>query len=124
MTVAPYHVQQQSSEVNAAESVTEASTVATVVYVCFLISYVLGGVPALLGLVISYVARSQSRDARLSAHYGYQISTFWWGLLWVVIGSLTTFFFVGYLIIFAWFCWSFYRSIKGLVSLNNGTAPR
>lgn len=124
MTVAQYQTQQQTSDTEPAGGVTEASTVATAVYVCFLISYVLGGVPALLGLVIAYVAKGQSRDARISAHYSFQISTFWWGLLWVVIGSITTFFFVGYLIIFAWFCWSFYRSIKGLVSLNNGTAPR
>src|SRR5215510_10478097 len=44
--------------------------------------------PSLLAVVLNYVKRSDARGTWLESHFSWQIRTFWYGLLWVVLCAL------------------------------------
>jgi len=46
------------------------------------------GVPSIIAVVINYVKRSEARGTYLESHFRWQIRTFWFALLWCVIGGM------------------------------------
>src|SRR3990167_5582150 len=82
-----------------------------VVYILYALSY-FAGVTAIIGIIINYVKREQVAGTWLESHFRWQIRTFWFGLLWAVIGAATVVILVGFAILFANFCWIIYRIIK------------
>lgn len=94
-------------------------TITLVVYVLYALSY-FTGVTAIVGIIINYVKQEDVAGTWLESHFRWQIRTFWFGLLWVFLGSLTVMLLVGYAILFANFCWVIYRIVKGWLSLNDG----
>jgi uncharacterized membrane protein len=56
----------------------------------------------------------------LESHFLWQIRTFWYGLLWGVIGMLLLVLVVGYFILIANTIWLLYRIIKGWLRLSEG----
>ena len=47
-----------------------------------------GSVPSIIAVILSYVKRGSARDTWAASHYRWQIRTFWFALLWLVIGLL------------------------------------
>jgi uncharacterized membrane protein len=45
----------------------------------------LTGWPSIIAVILNYVKRSEARGTRLESHFRWQIRTFWYGLLWVVL---------------------------------------
>lgn len=43
------------------------------------------GWPSIIAVIINYVKRDEVRGTWLDSHFGWQIRTFWWALLWAVI---------------------------------------
>ncbi len=74
----------------------------------------------LIMLVIAYVKRGDSKGTYLEGHFRWQIRTFWFSLLWAVLGLFLLFFGVGILVLIAAGIWDIYRMIKGLLKLNDG----
>lgn len=66
---------------------------------------------ALAGLIYAYVERG--KDATLDTHLSFQIATFWWGLLMIVVGLVLMLFIVGILVWLFWFVWLVVRLITG-----------
>jgi len=91
---------------------------ALVAYVLHLVGSV-AAVPSLIGLVVNYVKRGET-DALLATHHAWMIRTFWWALLWVVLGWITTIVLVGWVILGLVWLWYVYRHILGLIRLANG----
>jgi uncharacterized membrane protein len=89
--------------------------------------HLVGAVAALtsiVGLVINYVKRDPS-DALFDSHHAWMIRSFWWALLWVVIGAVTTLILIGWVVLFVVWVWYIYRHVRGLIALVNGEAmPR
>ncbi len=52
-------------------------------------------------------------------YYVRQIRTFWFGLLWGVIGSILLLILVGWLVLMADAIWIIYRIVKGWLYLND-----
>jgi uncharacterized membrane protein len=92
-------------------------TLTQVVYVLYALSY-FTGVTAIVGIIINYVKLDDAAGTWLESHFRWQIRTFWFGLLWAVIGGATFFILVGVAILFANFCWIIYRIVKGWLYLN------
>jgi len=88
------------------------------VYILYALSY-FTGVTAIVGIIINNVKKDEVAGTWLESHFRWQIRTFWFGLLWVVIGVLTAFILVGFAILFANFCWIIYRIVKGWLNLND-----
>lgn len=89
-----------------------------VVYVLYALSY-FTGITAVIGIIINYVKMEDAAGTWLESHFRWQIRTFWFGLLWAVIGGLTYIFLIGIAILFANFCWIIYRIVKGWLYLND-----
>lgn len=74
----------------------------------------------LIGLIMAYV--NKGKDPVIDSYYSHQIRTFWWGLLWMVIGGITAVFVIGYLILIGWMVWLIMRCVKGIQAFNAGVA--
>ncbi|MBY4892358.1 hypothetical protein KUL25_06235 [Rhodobacteraceae bacterium N5(2021)] len=66
---------------------------------------------ALAGLIYAYVERG--RDPVLDSHLNFQIATFWWGLLMMVVGFVLAFIIVGFLVWAFWIVWLVVRLVTG-----------
>lgn len=86
----------------------------------------LTGWPSIIAVILNYVKRSEVRGTWLESHFRWQIRTFWFGLLWIVLclGFVVATFGIGILI--AWLpmglvgLWFVYRIIRGWVALSDG----
>ncbi|GAB4481803.1 MAG: membrane protein [Burkholderiaceae bacterium] len=103
------------------ETIQKTKNVAFVVYVLYALSF-LWGVTAIAGVIIAYVKRDDVRGTWLESHFGWQIRTFWWGLLWTVVGVVLVLAGVGFLILLAVWIWTIYRVVKGWLRLNDSLA--
>jgi uncharacterized membrane protein len=73
-------------------------------------------------LIISYLKRDDAAGTFVYTHHNWQIRSFWWYLVWMVIGGLLFATVIGIPLAFgvwglAWL-WKAYRLIKGLLDLN------
>ena len=103
-----------SEELAALKSVTQ------IVYVLQALSFVFG-LTALVGLIINYVKREDAAGTLYQSHFDWQIRTFWWGLLWCVLGVILIFALgLGLVVLFAAFVWAIYRVVKGWLKLTEG----
>jgi uncharacterized membrane protein len=101
------------------EVIQKTKNVALVVYVLYALSF-LYGITAIAGVVIAYIKRDDVRGTWLESHFAWQIRTFWWGLLWTIVGVVLALVGVGFLILFAVWIWAIYRVVKGWLRLNDG----
>ena len=95
----------------------ELKTLATVVYALQAAGFFVG-LTWIVAVVINYVKRDDVRGTWLESHFGWQIRTFWWGLLWAVVGGILTLVVVGFAVLFADAVWIIYRIVKGWLSLS------
>ena len=63
--------------------------------------------------------REDARGTWLESHFGWQIRTFWWGLLWLVVGAATWIILIGWLVWGVACVWFVYRIAKGWLNLND-----
>ena len=91
------------------------------VYILYALSY-FTGITAIVGIIINYVKKDEVVGTWLESHFRWQIRTFWFGLLWALIGAVTAFILVGFAVLFANFCWIIYRIVKGWLNLNDNKA--
>lgn len=80
------------------------------------------GITLFVALVLNYVKREDVAGTVLESHFRWQIRTFWFALLWGVVGWLTFLLVVGYLLLVADALWVIYRIAKGWMRLNDGKA--
>ena len=85
---------------------------ARIVYILYLAAIVIG-LLALIGVIIAYVSRNDA-GGWVNDHYRFQIRTFWIGLLYFAIGTLTAFIVIGWLVLLAALVWWIVRCVKGL----------
>jgi uncharacterized membrane protein len=92
------------------------------VYVLYLVSF-LTGITVLVGLIIAYLQRDKT-DRVSQSHFQFQITTFWIGLLYFLVGLLTLNIGIGALILLWYVIWTVIRCVKGLLALNGPTDTR
>ena len=99
-----------------AEQQKDTGSNAKIIYILYLVSLVLG-ITGLVGLIMAYVNKGDAPDW-LKSHYQWQIRTFWMGLLYTVIGLITTGIMIGFLILLLNLVWFIIRCVKGLSALE------
>lgn len=95
----------------------QLKTVVTVAYALQAAGF-LFGVTWIVAVVVDYVKRDDAEGTWLASHFRWQIRTFWWGLLWGVIGVLLAFVLVGFAVLAADAVWIIYRIVKGWLRLT------
>jgi uncharacterized membrane protein len=78
------------------------------------------GITLIIGVILNYIKREDVRGTWLESHFRWQIRTFWYSILWTVIGFLTAIVLIGYAVLFANAIWVIYRIIKGWIRLSEG----
>ena len=101
-------------------SVESDRTLVLVAYVLHLVGAI-AGLPSLIGLLLNYLKRSECSEP-LASHHRWMIRSFWWALLWVILGAVLTLLLVGWVIMGLAWLWYLYRHIRGLIALVNGAA--
>jgi uncharacterized membrane protein len=101
------------------EQLAGLKNVTMVVYALQALSFI-WGLPAIVGLIINYVKREDARGTIYESHVDWQIRSFWWGLLWAVIGLVLAVLMVGFVVMFVAWVWMVYRVVKGWLKLTEG----
>lgn len=96
-----------------------ARNLATAVYALQVAGFFLGGIPTLIGIIINHLKIADTRGTWLESHFRWQIRTFWYGLLWGLLGGLLTVVYIGVAVLFANLIWIIYRIVKGWLRLND-----
>ncbi len=74
--------------------------------------------PWIVGVVIDYIKRDEARGTWVESHFTWQMRTFWWSLLWAVIGGILLLVLIGWLVLAATAVWIIYRIVKGWLRLT------
>lgn len=111
-------------------------TAALIVYVLFAVAAVMAlmahgfpliaplfGIVGIVAVIVAYVKRADAQGTWVASHLHWLIRTFWWSLLWAVLGGLILvtlgLILIGIPIAFAvWIAdtlWVFYRLIRGVL---------
>ena len=121
-------------ETRSEEPVTSALVAAHIVYGLHAVAIVLGitgaatviggfvgSVPSIIAVIINYVKRGGARGSWAASHYRWQIRTFWFALLWLIIGVLLLVTVVGapvgLILLVAVTLWLIYRIARGWLRL-------
>ncbi|MEN6587821.1 MAG: hypothetical protein ABFE02_17410 [Sulfuricella sp.] len=107
------------SELQSTPDQDSLKTLTTVVYALQAASFIIG-ITSIVAIVINYVKIDDVKGTWLESHFRWQIRTFWFGLLWGVIGVLTFILIIGWFILAADAVWVIYRIVKGWLRLNEG----
>ncbi len=87
----------------------------------FVVTAFLTGWPSIIALVLNYLKRGEVRGTWLDSHFGWQIRTFWYALLWVAVALLLTLTFFGIPLAIAVALgaglWVLYRILRGWLAL-------
>jgi uncharacterized membrane protein len=109
-------VKAENNSLTTGETVQPDTSNVQLIYILYLVGIIVF-ITAVVGVIMAYVNRGKN-GAWLDTHYTWLIRTFWIGLVYGLIGAVTTVIFVG---IFIWlfaFVWFLVRMIKGLQALG------
>jgi uncharacterized membrane protein len=100
------------------EKLRSAKNLTTIIYALYAVAFV-NGITAIIAIIINHVKKDDMAGTFLESHFRWQIRTFWFGLLWGVLGSIALLVLVGWLVLVANGIWIIYRIVKGWLRLND-----
>ena len=114
------------------ESHQPPATGALVAYILFGIAALVGfaghgflSLVGIVGVILAYVSRGDARGTWVESHLTWLIRTFWWSLLWnvlggvVVVGTLFLGYPIAWVIWVATAIWVIYRVVRGFLLFND-----
>ena len=103
------------------QAIKASKTITTAVYALQALSFFVG-ITILAAIIINYVKLEDVQGTWLESHFRWQMRTFWFGLLWSVVGVISLSVFVGLFVLLINFIWVVYRVIKGWLRLVDNKA--
>ncbi len=100
----------------------DQKTVAGVAYGLYALGLFGFLLPSIVAVIINYIKVDDSLPLYAS-HHRWMIRTFWWGLLWCVVGAALLMALVGFLILGAVAIWWIYRLVRGFLALSENKPP-
>lgn len=92
----------------------------------FIVTAFITGWPSLIAVVLSYVKRGEARGTFLESHFRWQIRTFWFALLWLLLAGGLAITLIGIplalLLAVGAGLWVLYRVVRGWINLNDRKA--
>jgi uncharacterized membrane protein len=94
-----------------------------IVGVASVVGAFLTGWPSIIALILNYVKRREVRGTWLWSHFRWQIRTFWFGMLWVMLCAVFVVATLGIGLLIAWLplagvgIWFIYRILRGWLRL-------
>lgn len=102
------------------EALKSMKTYSMIVYGLYTLGLFLTGLPTLIGLIMAYVKREDFAGTIYREHMDLLIRTFWYSLLFSILGAITTWLYIGFVILFAAGVWYVYRLVRGFVRMYDG----
>ncbi len=100
-----------------------ASLITGIIGAATVVGAFLTGWPSIIAVILNYVKRSEARGTWLESHFRWQIRTFWYGLLWVILCGVFVVATLGIGLLIAWLplgvvgLWFIYRVVRGWLRL-------
>ena len=83
----------------------------------------IGSVPSIVAVILNYVKRGDARGTWAESHYRWQIRTFWFAVLWVIVAIVLIVTLVGaifgFIVLGALTAWLIYRIVRGWLRLRD-----
>ena len=88
------------------------------------------GLPSIVAVIMNYARRSETHGTWLESHFRWQIRTFWYAWLWILVSLIIAMplvllaglgFFIGLLGLGLVGLWVIYRIVRGWLSLRDGS---
>ena len=81
----------------------------------------LTGWPSIIAVILNYIKRSDVRGTYLDSHFSWQLRTFWWSLVWLLVSGVLFITFIGIpfaiVLVMAIGIWVVYRIVRGWIAL-------
>ena len=100
------------------EATDRLKTLTMLVYALQAAGFLLPPVVWIVAVIINYVRKEDVTGTWVESHFRWQIRTFWFGLLWAVLGAILFVLIVGWFILAADAIWIIYRIVKGWLNLS------
>src|SRR3989442_14597426 len=88
----------------------------------FILTAFLTGWPSIIAVILNYAKREEVRGTWLDSHFGWQILTFWYARVWLLVGGVAFFTLVGIPVaLVVWIVtglWVLYRIARGWMTLT------
>ncbi|MBK7768651.1 MAG: hypothetical protein IPI44_23020 [Sulfuritalea sp.] len=79
------------------------------------------GWPSIIAVIINYATRDRVRDTWLATHWRWQLRSFWFAALWLLVAGLLVITLIGipaaFMVIVGTGLWVLYRVIRGWLAL-------
>ncbi len=95
---------------------TDTRTLALIVYGLYIGAVVTCGVAGIAGVVLAYIKRDEAQGTIWHSHFENAIHAFWVWFGLMVLGVLTSWFLIGFVVMAVAFVYFLYRTVKGLVA--------
>jgi uncharacterized membrane protein len=102
-----------------AEKLASLKQLTMITYILYAVS-AFTGITGIIAIIINYVKREDAAGTLYESHFTWQIRTFWWSLLWFVVGCILSLVVVGVFVLIADGIWVIYRIVKGFLNWNDG----
>jgi len=89
------------------------------------------GLPSIIAVIMNYARRSETRGTWLESHFRWQIRTFWYAWLWIIVSLIIAMplvllaglgFLIGLMGLGLVGLWVIYRIVRGWIALRDGRA--
>jgi uncharacterized membrane protein len=81
------------------------------------------GLPSIVAVILNYLKRSEVRGTWLDSHFRWQIRTFWFALLWILLALVLAFTLIGIplalVLLLGSGLWVIYRVVRGWLALQD-----
>jgi uncharacterized membrane protein len=93
------------------------SALTGLVSAAFIVTAFLSGWPSIIAVVLNYMNLREVRQTYLESHFRWQMRTFWYALLWVLIALVLAFTVIGIALTLGVGIWVLYRLARGWSAL-------
>ena len=115
---ANYNTENNNTEANMVNtSNSEVKNYVFIAYVAYAVGLLILFTPV-VGVIMAYVKRDEAQGSIYASHIDWLIKTFWVSLIGLLLGRLTIFILIGWLILLVTAIWFIYRVVIGLIKLN------
>jgi uncharacterized membrane protein len=108
-----------STEQKESEKLQTLKKLAATVYLCQALTFMLAGLPLLLGVAINFYKRNEVQGTWLESHFNWQIKTVWVTLAGFAVSGVTLEMGIGFFILIATIVLLVYRITIGWFALND-----
>ncbi|MDO5058834.1 MAG: hypothetical protein Q4D82_02695 [Neisseria sp.] len=94
-------------------------TYTTIIYALYAASLVTTGLTALVAVIMAYVKKPDAAGTFYRGHLEYLIKTFWGAFIGGIVGFVTAFIGIGFVIMLLTTVWFIYRVVAGFIKFHD-----